>query len=620
MMRILSFLLLALAVACSAPSDPPNVGTCAEASVAAPRVCTSAFHGVNSPMFHGDRARLGWQATETLLSPQTVASPAFGRLWETEVLDPAVVATTSFPARLYASPLYADDVAITSGAYAGSKLSVIIAATTAGWVYAINAFDSPCANDCKAIAAGTILWRNHVATAAIVPKLDGGIALGVLSTPILDLDAKPPRVYVEARDALNGAQVHALDLGSAALLPGWPVTLDDGAVSPVNVNGPSHMEDATVLSQRGALALSPDGALLYVPFGAYFDGGVGWLVAVATANKENAGKPHVAAAFSGAPSKALEANGGIWSAAGVAIDADGHVYATTGNSPVDSENSPNVWGQSLLRWKPPLQLDATYTPFNYCLMDVADMDLGGSSPILLPDLSDTGTTTPHLTAFSSKQGTVFLADRDKLPGNITQRPPCSSDSTSDGSLLPPEVQAQFGKRGPLNVFGPYSEQYGNLDYAKMRSTPAWFRDASGQGLLFVTGTPKAAADSKVTVPPCLVRLKVVTPSKAPAYLSIDKTETTLVLLNPGAPVVSSNGTGNAVVWVLDPNAARTASLVVPDAPHAVLYAIDATTMQPIWHSSADDLHTGGKYATPVIAHGVVFVGSERIAAFGLRSK
>jgi len=52
----------------------------------------------------------------------------------------------------------------------------------------------------------------------------------------------------------------------------------------------------------------------------------------------------------------------------------------------------------------------------------------------------------------------------------------------------------------------------------------------------------------------------------------------------------------------------------------VLYAIDASSLQPIWHSTVADLHTGGKYATPVIAHGVVFVGTERIAAFGMRNK
>ena len=417
-----------------------------------------------------------------------------------------------------------------------------------------------------------------------------------------------------ARDAVMGWQAHALDAGNGMELAGWPVTIDNAAVSPVNKNGPSRMANSEVLSQRGATGLSPDGSLIYVPFGAYFDGGVGWLVAISTQ------PPKVVAAFSGAPSDAPEANGGIWAAAGVAIDDDGHVYATTGNSPEKSHDAPNVWGQSLLRFKPKLELDGTYTPFNYCQMDISDMDLGGSSPILLPDLTASGTTTPRLTMFSSKQGTVFLCDRDKLPGKLDKRQPCSTDASGDGSLLPPGNQPQFGTPGPLNVFGPYSEQFGNLDYAKMRSTAAWYQDAAGQGYLFVTGTPKAAADAKTTVPPCVARLKVVTPSKDHAYLAIDKTETTLVLFNPGAPVVTSNGSKDAVLWILDPNALRTASLVVPDAPKAVLYAIDAQTMQPLWHSVPGDLQTGGKYGTVAVAHGVVFAGSQTVAAFGVKAE
>ena len=48
--------------------------------------------------------------------------------------------------------------------------------------------------------------------------------------------------------------------------------------------------------QRGALNLSPDGGLLYVPFGAYNDLGAGWMVAVDTQT------PALASAFAGAPS------------------------------------------------------------------------------------------------------------------------------------------------------------------------------------------------------------------------------------------------------------------------------------------------------------------------------
>jgi outer membrane protein assembly factor BamB len=50
----------------------------------------------------------------------------------------------------------------------------------------------------------------------------------------------------------------------------------------------------------------------------------------------------------------------------------------------------------------------------------------------------------------------------------------------------------------------------------------------------------------------------------------------------------------------------------------VLYAIDATTLQTLYRSGATDLDVGGKYVTPVVAHGTVFVGTDRIQAFSLQ--
>src|SRR5262249_28796638 len=147
----------------------------------------------------------------------------------------------------------------------------------------------------------------------------------------------------------------------------------------------------------------------------------------------------VASTFSGAPATAATANGGMWSSGGPAIDANGHVFITTGNSPAGSGNSPRVWGQSVLEWAPqlPLQPIGTDTPFTYCQMDTADIDLAGSAPMIVPDLNPATTGTPHLMAFGGKQGNVYLLSRDRLPGRLDQRPPCGSDSTTDLSLLPP---------------------------------------------------------------------------------------------------------------------------------------------------------------------------------------
>ena len=194
-------------------------------------------------------------------------------------------------------------------------------------------------------------------------------------------------------------------------------------------------------------------------------------------------------------------------------------------------------------------------------MDQGDTDLAGGAVVVLPELGATNTSTPHLITFGGKQGNQYLVDRDHMPGGLISRPVCSMDSTTDKSLMPPGAQPQFGQRGPLNVFGPYSEIYDNTDYAKGRSTGAFFREADGTNFLFVAGSSKAAVNSMQTVPPCIVKLRVVLSPGSPAYLAVQASENTFGFLSPGSPWVTSNGTENAIVWVLVANVLRSASLV-----------------------------------------------------------
>ena len=587
---------------------------------------------VNKLMFHGGRERLGWNPLETELTPATVASPAFGPLWTSPAFDGLVIAGTTYLPHLYASLLYADDVAISAGPQAGASFRTIFAATSNGYVYAVNGFATAGASP---LPAGAILWSRRLCAPAINPYLDGGVPVGILGTPAIDMDRAPPRLYAACNDRASGWQLFALDLTNGKILPGWPVAISDAALATVNRNGPAQFQEAVHMSQRGALNLSPDGALLYVPFGSYDDKAGGWMVAIDTDAR------HIAAAFSGAPSTQMTANGGMWAAGGPAVDASGLVYATTGNSPDGSGSADGVWGQSLLVWDRMLHLVGTYTPFDYCQWDTNDIDLGGDSPLLVPDLDPASTATAYLVAFGSKQGSVYLVDRDHLPGRLDHRPPCSTNPATDQSLLPPGPQPQFGARGPLQVFRPYSELFGSIDLAKMRSTPAYFQGASGTSYLFVAGSTKAVANQPDVIPPSLTRLKIVTrpppgggpflvpPGSrsaraillsgpaAPAYLSIDGADNNIRFLSPGSPVVSSNGARDAIVWVLDANQFRSQVLVDDTTVHPVLYAIDATTMSPLWHSGPAQLHVGGKYNTPLIAHGVLFAGTDRVQAFGL---
>lgn len=66
--------------------------------------------------------------------------------------------------------------------------------------------------------AGTILWKTRLSDPEVARRMDGGVPLGVLGTPIVDLSTSPARVYVASDDASAGWRVFALDLTSAIFL------------------------------------------------------------------------------------------------------------------------------------------------------------------------------------------------------------------------------------------------------------------------------------------------------------------------------------------------------------------------------------------------------------------
>ena len=591
--------------------DVPKDGVRSEMPGAAMKLTLAALKAVpakspasiDSPTFHRDPQRTGWNAAESILTPANVAGPSFGLRWE----SPALAAIDGESPRLYASPLYVDRVKIGSGAHQGGTFAAVFAATSTGFVYAIAASTTAAAK------AGTILWRRQLgAPCRLAPRPLDGVATGVLATPVIDIARR--RLYVTSCVQAKSWQAFALDLGSGEVVKGWPVALDETAFNALNRNAGDAPPPARAIDyrlQRGALNLSPDGALLYVAFG---ESATGWLVSVDTAGAK------IASAFA-TVANPHRSSGGIWGAGGPAVDAKGNVFVVTGTNYGGYIDQPHDWVQSVLMLSASssggFALHGTYTPFNHCETATYDIDLGSGGALLVPDLDSSAAATPKLMAFGGKQGNVYLVDRERMPGRLDRRPPCGADASADGSLLPPEVQPQFARRGPLNVFGPYSETDGAMDVARGRSVPAYFRDAQGAGYLFVTGNTRKEQGSAFAVAPALARLAIVATPGQPAHLRIDQRETSVVLENPGSPVVTSNGSRDAIVWVLDENARRTASLAGNDAPRPVLYAFDAMTLKLLWRSRPGELHTSGKYNEPAVARGSVFVGTDRIQAFGL---
>src|SRR5262249_27230944 len=143
---------------------------------------------VNTLTFHGDRARTGWNSNESVLTPANVAAH-LGNVWNSPVLDSVTLNGITYAPHMYASPLYVDSLSVTSGPYSGKTVGAVIAATSTGYVYAIKAFDTAGATN---IPAGTVLWKTSLGQPT--PTIDGGVTVGVLSTPTIDLVTN--RIYV----------------------------------------------------------------------------------------------------------------------------------------------------------------------------------------------------------------------------------------------------------------------------------------------------------------------------------------------------------------------------------------------------------------------------------------
>ena len=595
----------------SSPSSAPDVQTS--------RAAADSPHDGDIVTITGSRSRSGWNSSEHTLSPSAVGAAGLTQQWQSPVLDSFTGLNTAtgtmdtFPPTAWASPLVVKNVAMPGFA---KKFTVLITATGNGFIYAISA---PSGNDLAmgAPAPGTIIWKTQLTTPAIVRGTGSAVnpylPIGVLSTPVIDAHAKPPRIYVTSADATAGWQAFAVSLLDGSVLPGWPVTINDGVLEPVNQNGPgSFTFDAKGrVVQRSALNLSPDRSLLYIPFGGLRDLAAGWMVTVDT----NAAA--VVSSFSGAAMTRQIANAGMWGQFGAAVDDDGTMFMTTGNSPVGLGPALHVYGESLLAFAPgsTLGLTGRYTPFNYCDMEAQDTDLSGAAPVLIT-LDPAITSTPRLAVLGSKQGNVYLVDRANLSADLSQRQGCSGDATTDQSLLGPNPQAQFNTVGPLNVFGPYQAAASKV-VSRMHTTPAFFSDGVNN-FVYVTGNTKNNVAGTLDSPPDIFRLKINTTPGQPAYLTPDAEETTLALLNPSSPVVTSDGPSNPMLWVID--AESSLAEMARDGvniAHPILYAVDGTTMTVLWRTAVDELGQGAKFITPTVNDGQVFVATNRVLAYGL---
>jgi hypothetical protein len=118
------------------------------------------------------------------------------------------------------------------------------------------------------------------------------------------------------------------------------------------------------------------------------------------------------------PQSCSQQRSGMWSRSGVVVDPaaamNGQIYVATGNG--DYDPTSGDYGDSVIALSQNASsLIAHFTPSNAATLDDDDLDLGSSSPALLP--SQSGSSTPLLAVQGGKDGTFRLLNRSSLGGS-----------------------------------------------------------------------------------------------------------------------------------------------------------------------------------------------------------
>jgi hypothetical protein len=515
---------------------------------------------VNVVTQHNDIARTGQNLNETILTPATLTSGNFGKLFSVTV-----------DGQLYAQPLYVSNLSINSGTH-----NVVFVATEHDSVYAFDA-DS----------GGSPLWQitlldaAHGAAAGATPDPVSdtncteiaGPEHGITGTPVIDPVAGV--LYVVGKTFENGYPVqrlHALNITSGAEQPNSPATL--AATVAGTGSGSSNGQlafDPKWENQRPGLLLV--NGIVYMAFASHCDYGPfhGWILAYNTSTMQQT------SAFVTTPNGS---NSGIWmSGAGLAADIPagspfGRMFVATGNGTYDAAppygTNTMDYGDDVLRFdltNGVMTVTDAFTPYNQATLAANDMDLSAGGVLVLPDQTLAGHT--HQLLAAGKTGTIYVLDRDNLGGY-------NSGGTTDNSL----------KSIVNQVAGVYSvPAYWN------QNVYLWAQEDWMAQFGFTGG--------------------IMNGWYAPKY-------TTETQAFPGAtPSISANGASSAIVWDIDASAVATGG-------NAILQAHDATDVASTLYSSANNSNDNPglavKFTVPTIANGKVYVGANgQLSVYGVKT-
>jgi hypothetical protein len=488
---------------------------------------------------HNDLGRTGLNPNETILSPANVDATHFGKKFAQPV-----------DGWIYAQPLLVAQVAIPN---MGTH-DVVYVATENNSVYAFDANTKQAALwHVSFLAAGvTAVPAPDTSESTITPEV------GITGTPVIDVASSTLYVVSETKTTAGPTyayRLHALDLATGAEKLGGPVDVT-GSVAGTAPDAVGGMVSLSPLhgGQRAGLALS--GGVLYVPFAGHGDRYQYWHGWVLGYDATTLTQKFV---YCTTP----DANeGAIWqSGAGVAVDATGSMYVETANGSFDGMGGGRDMSMSVLKLSTAGKLVDWFAPHDAVALSTADVDLGSTGPMLLPD--QTGAHA-HLMIGSGKPGYLYVLDRDQM-GHF--------NATDDGQIV------QKVSVHPNTT----SDSQGIFD------TPAYFN-----GRVYVSAVGDTIKAFSLT---------------AGTFSTAPVSQTTRTFATQAHLSVSSNGAAAGIVWML------LADGFTPT--HAtVLYAFDASDLTKELYDSTqaaamrDAAGLSSKFLVPTVANGHVYVGTQ----------